>query len=473
VKFGKDSNEYEISTIIRPCHRKRIRQVAGSEEKSNGEVGQRLRLFFIKQSVGFKKGESIMKKQIVCAAFLMGLAILHSGSASAAIDPDKAQKVLAEDGRSGDWLGQAVAISGDTAVIGARGDDSQTGSAYVFIRGEDGVWRQQAKLTADDRLANDRFGYSVAVSGDIAVVGALFDDRNDNDKDENFGAAYVFSRAEDGTWHQQAKLTTDDAASRDGFGCSVSVDKKTILVGANHKGNNWEGAAYVFSRDDDGVWRQQARLSDGTDQQAGDQARFGSSVSLSGDTALIGSFYDSTAGHLSGSAYAFVRGKDKLWRLQQKLIAEDAQPGDYFGSSVSVDEKTDTALIGAELDDDNGSGSGSAYVFVRDKKSGVWHQQAKLLAADGVALDFFGDSVSLSRDTALIGARTQTGDTGSAYVFVRDKDGNWQQQTKITSPDNAPGDYFGWSVSLSGSTALISVPGDDDKGTSSGSAWFY
>jgi hypothetical protein len=417
-----------------------------------------------------EQGGKIVRKQIVFTAFLMGLTVLHSGGALAAISPDKAQKVLAEDGRSGDWFGHAVSVSGDTALIGARGDDKWTGSAYVFVRGEDGLWKQQAKLTADDRAEDDRFGYAVSLSGDIAVVGALYDDRNDDDKDENSGSAYVFVRGEDGLWTQKAKLTADDASADEGFGCSVSADKKTILIGANRKQNTWAGAAYVFVQADDGTWIQQAKLAvdDGTYQ-----ARFGSSVSLSGNTALIGSFYDSAAEDKSGSAYVFVRDKNNSWTLQQKLIAEDAQRGDYFGDSVSVDERTDTALIGAELDDDNGSGSGSAYIFVRDKKTGVWQQQAKLTADDGAALDFFGDSVSLSKDTALIGARTQSGDTGSAYIFVRDKNGYWQQQTKLVSVDNALGDYFGWSVSLFNNTALIGVFRDDDKGTSSGSAWFY
>jgi hypothetical protein len=417
-----------------------------------------------------------MKQLCVCTALALPLLILHSGVAQANIDPLKVQKLLAEDGTSGDWLGYSVSVSNNIALIGARGDQNQTGAAYIFVRTDDGTWQQKAKLTADDGVEDARFGYSVSLSGNTALIGALYDD----EKGEHSGSAYVFVRDEDCVetqqeqcWHQQAKLTADDGISGDVFGISVSLDGNNALVGAGWH-NNGAGAAYVFVRSGD-TWTQQEKLtvSDGTAL-----ARFGQSVSISGDTSLIGSFYDSATASQSGSAYVFVRDKDCLekqqkqcWHQQQKLVADDGAAGDYFGSSVSVDEKNKIALIGAILDDDKGFGAGSAYVFIRDK-DGSWQKQAKLTADDGEQADFFGNSVSVSKDTALIGARTETGNSGSAYLFVRDKDGAWHQQEQLIAADSA-GDFFGWSVSLSGKTALIGGYTDDDKGRNAGAAWLY
>ena len=137
--------------------------------------------------------------------------VVVAGTAHAAIDIAKVQKLLAGDGAADDMFGWSVAVSGDTAIIGAYGDDDKgdfSGSAYVFVRAADGTWSQQAKLTAADGEVGDYFGSSVAVSGDTAVIGVFGDD----DKGSFVGSAYVFVRAANGTWSQQAKLTADDGA---------------------------------------------------------------------------------------------------------------------------------------------------------------------------------------------------------------------------------------------------------------------
>ncbi len=208
------------------------------------------------------------------------------------------------------------------------------------------------------------------------------------------GSAYVFTRSA-GIWTEQMKLVTDDGVSFDSFGRSIALEGDTALIEAPLGDDNGvdSGSAYVFTRSA-GVWTQQAKLS------ASDAQQFGFSVSLDGDTALIGSFLDDEKGQNSGSAYVFTRIAG-MWTEQTKLLASDGAANNLFGYSVDLD--LDTALIAAWGDDDYGESSGSAYVFTRTDST--WTEQATLVASDGAAGDQFGVSVSLDGDTALIGAR--------------------------------------------------------------------
>ena len=229
-------------------------------------------------------------------------------------------------------------------------------------------WTQVAKLTADDGAASDGFGISVSIDGDTVVVGAHADD----DKGSQSGSAYVFTRdaASDlaSGWTHVAKLTADDGAAYDEFGYSVSIDGDTVVIGANKdrdKGIN-SGSAYVFTR--------------------------------------------ATASDLASG-----------WTQVAKLTADDGAADDYFGSSVSIDG--DTVVIGAKCDDDKGDKSGSAYVFTRATASDLasgWTQVAKLTDVDGAASDIFGYSVSIGGGTVVIGAYEDDdkgSNSGSAHVF--------------------------------------------------------
>jgi len=374
-------------------------------------------------------------------------------------------KLLASDGASGDWFGRAVSVSGDTALVGAYLDHDNgyySGSAYVFKR-DGSTWTQQAKLLASDGAANDSFGISVSVSGDTALVGAWGDDDNGTAS----GSAYVFVR-NGGTWAQQAKLLAIDGWAGDLFGVAVSVSGDTALVGAYKDDDNGSdsGSAYVFVRNGS-TWTEQAKLL-ASDGAALDY--FGLPVSVSGDTALVGAYRDDDNGSESGSAYVFVR-NGGTWTWQAKLLASDGAADDQFGRAVSV--SGDTALVGAALDDDNGGDSGSAYVFVRN--GGTWTWQAKLLAGDGARIDLFGIDVSVSGDTALVGAGYDDDNgsfSGSAYVFVRNGS-TWTQQAKLLASDGTLFDYFGVAVSVSGDTALVGAYQDNDNGGSSGSAYVF
>ncbi|MGE0128251.1 MAG: putative Ig domain-containing protein [Blastocatellales bacterium] len=377
------------------------------------------------------------------------------------------QKLTASDAAAQDDFGGSVGISGETIVVGAYLDNdagSNSGSAYVFVR-TGTTWSQQQKLTAGDAAAEDLFGYSVAINGETIVVSAwLDDDAGGIDQ----GSAYVFVRA--GTaWSQQAKLTAGDAAAGDRFGSVVAIDAETIVVGSpeNDDAGGDSGSAYVFVRTGT-VWSEQQKLTAG-DAAAGDL--FGWSVGISGETVVVGAHLDDDASSNSGSAYAFVRA-GTVWSQQQKLTASDAAGGDRLGISVGI--SGEAIVVGASLDDDAGGSSGSAYVFAFAGPR-TWAQQAKATASDAQAGDRFGAAIAISGETAVVGAPFDDnagGNSGSAYVFVRTGT-VWSQQQKLTASDAAGGDRFGWSVGIDAETIVVGAPNDDDAGGSSGSAYVF
>jgi len=374
-------------------------------------------------------------------------------------------KLLASDGAEGNYFGISVSIDGDYAIIGAYLDDDNgdwSGSAYVFKR--DGTtWAEEAKLLASDGAEYDCFGISVSIDGDYAIVGAYCD----GDNGVLSGSAYVFTRS--GTsWIEQAKLLASDGEWGDYFGVSVSIDGDYAIIGADCDGDNGDssGSAYVFTRSGTS-WIEQDKLL-ASDGAADDW--FGRFVSIDGDYAIVGAIGDDDNGDSSGSAYVFTL-SGTSWIEQDKLLASDGAADDYFGWSVSI--SGDYAIIGAYCDDDNGLDSGSAYVFKRDGTA--WIEQAKLLASDGAAGDRFGVSVSIDGDYAIIGAFADddSGDSsGSAYVFTRSGT-SWIEQDKLLASDGAADDYFGWSVSISGDYAIVGACLDGDNGEWSGSAYVF
>jgi hypothetical protein len=361
-------------------------------------------------------------------------------------------QLTAADGASEDKFGWAVAISGDTAIVGAwmaavGGNESQ-GAAYVFTRSGT-TWSLQQKLTAADGGANEWFGHSVAILGDTAVVGAC----NNLGLIEGQGSAYVFVRSGT-TWTQQAKLTAADGTTGDHFGHSVAISGETVLVGAcldDVGANADQGSAYVFTRSS-ATWSHQQTL---TASDGASEDQFGGAVAISGDTAVVGAMQHNVGASANqGSAYVFVR-SGTTWNHQEKLTATDGTTGDLFGRSLAV--SGETAVVGASHDAVGANAyQGSAYVFTRSGTT--WSEQQMLVAADGAAEDFFGFSVALSSDTAVVGAYGDdvgaNANQGSATTFTRNE-GAWSQQAQITAADGAAADYFGWSVALADDTAVV------------------
>ncbi len=361
-------------------------------------------------------------------------------------------ELVASDGVAGDYFG-SIAVSGGTALVGAAGktigSNSNQGAAYVYVL-SGSTWTQQQKLVASDGAAGDEFGASVAVSGSTAVVGARSKTVGTNAYQ---GAAYVFVHS-GSTWTQQQELVASDGAANDGFGASVSVSGSTAVVGALYRvvgPGAGPGAAYAYVQSG-GTWTEQQKLV-ASDGAGGDG--FGASVSVSGSTAVVGAVYRTVGSNTAqGAAYVFVQ-SGSTWTQQQELVASDGAAYDEFASSVSVAGNTAVAGAFGKTVASN-TGQGAAYVFVQS--GSTWTQQQELVASDGAASDQFGVSVSVSGNTAVIGANRKTVGSntaqGAAYVFVP-SGSTWTQQQEFVPSDGAAYDEFGLSVSVSGSTAVV------------------
>jgi MYXO-CTERM domain-containing protein len=302
------------------------------------------------------------------------------------------QKLVASDAGEGDDFGWSVSLGADRALIGAYADDSYRGAAYVFVQSSS-AWSEEQKLVASDGADSDDFGWSVALAGDRALVGAP-------GSDTSRGAAYVLVRS-GSFWSEEQKLIASDGAEGDQLGYSVSLAGDRALVGAPGSDTS-RGAAYVFVRSS-GSWTLEQKLvaSDGAESD-----QLGVSVSLGADRALLGAYWDDS---LRGAAYVFVRSSGS-WTEEQKLVASDGAEGHRFGNSTSLG--ADRALIGAY---GNNYARGAAYAFVRS--GGSWTEGQKLVASDGADNDLFGWSVSLADDRALAGAHYDDNLRGAAYVF--------------------------------------------------------
>jgi hypothetical protein len=373
--------------------------------------------------------------------------------------------------RQGDRFGQSVAIDGDTIVVGANRAHPflrNSGIAYVFVR-NNGVWEQQDFLRASNSGLNDQFGYSVAISNDTIVIGAIFEQSNatgvNGDESDNSvsgaGAAYVFIR-ESGIWTQQAYLKASSAPDIiDVFGVSVAISGNTIAVGASQESSNslginndqsnnlanQSGAVYVFNRMGT-QWSQQAYIKA---SNTGEEDYFGENIAISGDTLVVSAQFESSnatgidgdqlndLSESSGAAYVFIRTAE-TWSQQAYLKASNAQTNDIFGNSVAIDG--DTIVVGALGEDSDAMGlngnefdnssnnSGALYVF--NRLDDVWLQSHYVKASNSQANDLFGQSVAVDENTIVSGsidedsngedeANNQSHNSGAAYVFELDQ----------------------------------------------------
>jgi MYXO-CTERM domain-containing protein len=360
------------------------------------------------------------------------------------------QKLMASDGTEGDYFG-AVALSGDTAVIGngAARWDQTGGHAYVFVRAGSS-WIEQQNLTLVESSA------SVAISGDTILVGTSWVD-----------AARVFTRA-GSSWALQAELRASDGRAGDSFGIPVALSGDTALVSALGdigSPDTARRAVYVFVRSAT-RWREQQKLAP---LDAIPNNDFGFSIALEGDTAAISApcRYNTTA---EGAVYVFVR-SGSIWAQQQKLTRAgqaDCSSTAGFGGSVAL--SGDALIVG---------GGEEASVYVRSGSS--WTAQQRLVASDGIANNLFGASVAVYGDRVLVGApddgTRESGigllaAPGAAYLFMR-SGSTWTAQQKLTAPGGHPMD-FGRAVALSADTLLIAAPLDDiESQKDQGSAYAF
>lgn len=354
-----------------------------------------------------------------------------------------------------DRFGYAVATDGQTLVSGALSERGpvgvdERGAAYVYVR-SDSSWKLQATLSASDGADSDYFGLTVAVSGETILIGAPGADLADA---EDAGAVYVFTRT-NGNWKQQVKLTADDFAAGDGFGAGLAYDGNTALIGAQLGGATREdnvGAVYVLTGDS---WLHQQKIlaDDGEPED-----HFGSRVALRNDVALIGAIAKDSPGAVNaGAAYVFVR-VSGAWSQQAKLFAPDAASHDWFGNSVALAENT--AVVGTPFDEkDDILDAGSISVFVFD--GAAWKLRSKHYASDPEVRARFGFAVAIEDDTLLVGAHKRdwfnVEDVGAVYLFKR-RGVNWVEKSILVGSDLTEFSAFGNSVAVVHHLAFIGAP---------------
>lgn len=442
--------------------------------------------------------------------------------------------IQASNSGTGDEFGYSVALSGDTLAVGAHFEASSTsgidsspddsaasaGAVYVFVRSGTS-WTQQAYIKASNSQTGDEFGYSVALSGDTLVVGAIGEDSNTQGMntipDElaaSSGAVYVFIR-NGSSWSEQTYIKASNTQGSDEFGFSVSLSGDTLAVGAHQEDSattgvnttpdeaaSNSGAVYVFTRSDTS-WTQQAYIKA---SNTGGSDSFGYSLTLSGDTLAVGAYredsstlginttpFDNKQSDDYGAVYVFVR-NNANWVEQAYIKASETNKLDYFGFSVAL--SGDTLAVGAYLEDSEttgidsipndttaGANSGAVYVFTRSNN--IWIQQAYIKASNTGKTDLFGKSITLSGDILAVGADQEDSETtginsipndtaagansGAVYVFTRSNN-TWSQQAYIKASTTVTKVNFGQSVALASDTLAVGVPLEN---TSAGASYIF
>ncbi len=366
-------------------------------------------------------------------------------------------------------FGSDAALDEDTAIVGAfhadiNGNESQ-GAAYVFVRqGRD--WVEQAQLLASDGAEQNWFGYSIALDGDVAVVGAPL---ADIDGQTFQGAVYVFERS-GGVWSEVQKLTASDGDAQDRLGEAVAIEGDTIVataIAADIGGNDAQGAAYAF-HDQGGIWVEEAKLFDPEGTLADS---FGTDVALRSETAVIGAHSAEIDGDPNrGAAYVFVP-DGSTWILEAKLLASDGANPDQFGSAVAFHRNR--ALIGARQKWIDGDPAvGAAYVFRRD--GSTWTEEQRLTALDGQPEGWFGKETAVMDGLGLIGADFDLpGDPHRGVVYeFRHQGAVWTEIQRFAAPIGNEFDDFGESIALTCDRVLIGNSGNDSL-EPPGAAWVF
>jgi hypothetical protein len=325
---------------------------------------------------------------------------------------------------AGDYFGAAVAIDGNTAVVGAFDHDNDAGRAYVFSKTAHG-WEQTAELKGSDTVAGDYFGVAVGISGTTIVVGAS------SYETSSAGRAYVFTKTASG-WQQVAELTGPGSRPIQEH-ISVAISGATIVVGWNYPNSPpAPGVAWVYTNTATG-WRRSAML------RGPSTTSFGYSVAVSGSTVIVGAISAPPAQPL-GVAYVFTKTVTG-WRQSAKLHSPDAANAFSFGFSTAISGST--ALVGSD---------GSAPVYVFTKTATGWRTAAGLKGSDTVTGDGFGSTLATSGTTAVVGAPESADNIGRAYLFKGTAKG-WRQVAELKG--TVAQGYFGSSVAMSGATAIV------------------
>ena len=415
-----------------------------------------------------------------------------------------------EEGVIGDYFAESVAISGNTIVVGAYGDEEHgkwSGSAYVFKVDDDYNVTQVKKLSDPDGDTEDYYGYPVVASGDYIAVGAsgdgagsvslfgtnirsgvyLLNSNNNYEVDENLFSTVPITTLY-GTAYETGDITMALSGADAGsfsiengalsFVSDLDYEMPTDANVDNHydlqvtlqdtQGNTINKAFSISVKDKKVLAAAKAMAGDGESEDW-----FGYSVAVSGEYVLVGSYLDDDADRSSGSAYLFKRQAGNTLVEVAKITADDEKTYAEFGYSVAMDGEY--MVIGARNDYDDVAQTGSVYVFKRNSDESVT-QLAKLRASDGGNDDEFGHSVTIDGDYLLIGARHDDdgeNNSGSAFLFKRYADDNISQIAKLKAEDPGNGDEFGWSVGIDGNYMIVGAYRDDVQATDTGSAYLF
>ena len=462
----------------------------------------------------------------LCALLLRGAAILVCPAWAGADDlPELAQQAYVKASNTGlDYFGSAIAMSGNTLVVGAWREGSSatgidgdqlddtaenSGAVYVYVRELD-TWIQQAYIKASNTEAGDQFGWAVDIDGDTLVVSAPSEASGstgvNGDQDDNSlfsaGAAYVFVRNGE-TWSQQAYLKASNPDEFDSFGRSVAVSGNTIVVGAwdedsvtgpDDNSNSNAGAAYVFKRSN-GNWSQQAFLKASNARRL---TQFGNAVDIDGDTIAVAALGESsnatgvngdennTQAQGAGAVYVFKR-SGSAWTQQAYIKASNTDASDYFGWAVAVSgdtlaasargEASNATGVNGDQDDDSAGTAGAVYVFTRS--SGHWSQQAYIKASNTEANDAFGEALALFGDALAVGAPREAGNAtgvdgdqddnslglaGAVYVFTR-TGSTWSQLHYLKASNTGLLDQFGNKVAITADSVAVGALNESSNAT--------
>ena len=375
-----------------------------------------------------------------------------------------------------DEFGTRVAILGNYAVVGAPAslDSNGVNAGTAYIYRFDGIsWNFMQQLEGTNGQSWDKFGGSVSIGGDtIITIGAYADDVGAT----NAGSVYVYRHdyVSDSFLLEQNIISNDQGIS-DYFGRSVSNIHNYIVVGADadDEAGLDAGAAYIFEFDGTS-WNQIEKL---LPANVTDHDRFGSSVGISGTTAIVGSMQNDNAnGTDAGTAYIFSTSNGTTWPLEAQLFAvTHGSANDNFGVSVAI--KYNTVIVGANEDTTNGTLAGIAYIFDRIPGTASWSETVVLSPSDGNGWDQFGLCVSIEANQAVVGSQYEGGNgyqTGAGYVYSYDYiSSTWSEQAKLIASEADNSDRLGFSVAISGPNVLAGAINDNDMGTKAGSAYFF
>jgi alpha-tubulin suppressor-like RCC1 family protein len=377
-------------------------------------------------------------------------------------------KLLPIDIDTNDDFGDAVAVEGNIMVVGAKRDEAtgtSKGVVYIYAL-SDNTWIFQTKITPSTHQSGDQFGYSVGISGNQVIVGALYSDPGGM---SNSGAAYIFANTSGNTWVEQAQIYASDRSPNDQFGFSVALSGNIAIAStkqASLAGFDRSGAAYVFANTSANAWVEQSKLTGGTPHV---NRYYGQSVAAQGNVVAVGSFRDNHVSSSAGAVFIYANSSANIWDLQSILTPGDIASNDEFGNSVSL--SGNLLLAGSPGDDVEGA----AYIFA-NTSGNTWAEQAKLEPSDGISQDSFGTTVILSGNNAVIGAINHdalASNAGTAYLFTRSSPTVWVEQEKFLAGDSDIDNKFGTSIGMSGNLLAIGTPFESTGGTGAGAVYTF